>query len=274
MAAIQLLPLPIIAFMKDHAVLCPSWGLRLDMNSFQAFFSEMISLFFAASAFLQADRLSDESGERRHYLSACFTFSTAESHSWFHHGCRGSFEGWSDGVVFLKFFSLAAVIAYMNESNSCLEAVWSLKDVAVRWWVKSAFQLGHLALGRIHEGDLDVDLMGSVFSVVMMGRWSLPEKGQRKVEAFRARLDDEIMRSMIDYFPEDGLILVPRSFGVMIVASGWSVIAAKMDLPARFSVELDSHKLWWALKSPSTMKGSWGGNKRLISSAVQSPLGE
>jgi hypothetical protein len=38
MAAIQLLPLPIIAFMKDHAVLCPSWGLRLDMNSFQAFF--------------------------------------------------------------------------------------------------------------------------------------------------------------------------------------------------------------------------------------------
>jgi hypothetical protein len=162
----------------------------------------------------------------------------------------------------------------MNESNSCLEAVWSLKDVAVRWWVKSAFQLGHLALGRIHEGDLDVDLMGSVFSVVMMGRWSLPEKGQRKVEAFRARLDDEIMRSMVDYFPEDGLILVPRSFGVMIVASGWSVIAAKMDLPARFSVELDSHKLWWALKSPATMKGSWGGNKRLISSAVQSPLGE
>ena len=87
MAAIQLLLLPIIAFMKDHAVLCPSWGLRFDMNNFQAFlFAKMISLFFAASAFFQADRLSDESGERRHSLSACFTFSTADSHSWFHHG--------------------------------------------------------------------------------------------------------------------------------------------------------------------------------------------
>ncbi len=49
---------------------------------------------------------------------------------------------------------------------------------------------------------------------------------------------------MVDDFQDDGLILVPRSFGVMIVASGWSVIAAKMDLPARFSVELDSHELW------------------------------
>ena len=103
--------------------------------------------------------------------------------------------------------------------------------------------------------------MGSAFSVVMMGRLSLPEKGHKEVEAFRARLEDEMMRSMVDDFPDDGLILVPRSFGVMIVASGWSVIAAKMDLPARFSVELDSHKLWWALKSPATMKGSWGVTK-------------
>ena len=65
-----------------------------------------------------------------------------------------------------------------------------MKDVAARWWVKSAFQLGHFALGRIHEGDLEADLMGSAFSVVMMGRWSLPEKGHREVEAFRARLED------------------------------------------------------------------------------------
>jgi hypothetical protein len=152
--------------------------------------------------------------------------------------------GWSDGVVFLKFFSFAAVIAYMNESNSCLWAVWSFKNVTARWWVKSAFQLGHFALGRNHEGDMEADLMGCAFSVVMMGRWSLPEKRHRELEAFKARLEDEMMRSMVDGFPDDGLILVPRSFGVMIVASGWSVIAAKMDLPARFSVELDSHELW------------------------------
>lgn len=45
-------------------------------------------------------------------------------------------------------------------------------------------------------------------------------------------------------------------------------------LPAIFSVELDSHRLWWALKLSATMKGSWGGNKRFTSSAVQSLLGE
>ncbi|EFX76759.1 hypothetical protein DAPPUDRAFT_106661 [Daphnia pulex] len=166
MAAIQLLPLPIIAFMRPCCSL-PVLG-------------------------VEADRLSDESGERRHYLSACFTFSTAGLHSWFHHGTLRQDGG-------------------LSQRSSW--AIWPL------------------------EGSM---------------------KGQRKVEAFRARLDDEIMRSMVDDFPEDGLILVPRSSGVMIVASRWSVIAAKMDLPARFSVELDSHKLWWALKSPATMKGSWG----------------
>ena len=54
----------------------------------------------------------------------------------------------------------------------------------------------------------------------------------------------KVVWSMVDGFPDDGLILVPRSFGVMIVASGCSDIAAKMDLPAIFSVVFVSHRLW------------------------------
>jgi hypothetical protein len=56
-----------------------------------------------------------------------------------------------------------------------------LKEIETSSWIRSPFQLGHFALGRIHEGGLDVDLMGSVFNVAMIGRWSLPEKGPREV---------------------------------------------------------------------------------------------
>lgn len=61
---------------------------------------------------------------------------------------------------------------------------------------------------------------------------------------FKVRLYDEMIRSMVNDFPDDGLNLVQRSFGVMTVASGSSIIMAKLDLPAIFSVLLDSHRLW------------------------------
>jgi hypothetical protein len=79
------------------------------------------------------------------------------------------------------------------------------------------------------------------------------------VIAFRAKRDEEMIRSMVEDFPDEGLILVPRFFGVTIVASGWLGITVQMDLPAVLSVELDSHTLWLALRSLAIMKGSGGG---------------
>ena len=99
------------------------------------------------------------------------------------------------------------------------------------------------------DGGLFEERMGSAFSVVVMGRWSLPENGPREMEAFRERREEEMMRSMVDEFALDGLILVSRSFGVTKVASGWSVITELMDLPVTFSLAFHSQKLWWALKS-------------------------
>lgn len=140
--------------------------------------------------------------------------------------------------------------------------------------MSSAFQEGHLDFSKTHVGGLFGERLGSALSVVMMGKWSLPENGPIEVIAFRAKRDEEMMRSMVEDFPDEGLILVPRSFGVIIVASGWSVITEQMDLPAVLSVELDSHRLLWALRSPAIMKGIGGANKRFNSSGEQSPLGE
>ena len=78
---------------------------------------------------------------------------------------------------------------------------------------------------------------------------------------FRAKRDEEMIRSMVEDFPDKGFIMVPRSFGVTIVASGWSVITVQMDLPVVLSVELDSHTLWWALGSLAIMKGRGGLTK-------------
>ena len=50
------------------------------------------------------------------------------------------------------------------------------------------------------------------------------------------------MRSMVESFPEDGFIRVPRSMGVMREASGLSIRALPMDLPATFSVGDDSQR--------------------------------
>ena len=50
----------------------------------------------------------------------------------------------------------------------------------------------------------------------------------------------EMIRSMVEDFPDEGFILVPRSSGVTIVASGWSVITVQMDLPVVLSVEFAS----------------------------------
>lgn len=80
------------------------------------------------------------------------------------------------------------------------------------------------------------------------------ENGHWEVVALRARIDEKMMRSMVDDTPDDGFILVPRSFGMTKMASGWSVTTAQMDLPAMFSVALDSQRLWWALKLPAIME--------------------
>lgn len=45
--------------------------------------------------------------------------------------------------------------------------------------------------------------MGSVFHVAMIGRWSLPEKGPWEVYAFRAMLDDDMIRSMVEDIADD-----------------------------------------------------------------------
>ena len=72
---IPLFSLPIMAFVKDHVVMWPSWGFKLEMNDSQAcFFAAMMSLFFTASAFFHAALFSDDSGERRHSFSTCFCF--------------------------------------------------------------------------------------------------------------------------------------------------------------------------------------------------------
>ncbi len=62
--------------------------------------------------------------------------------------------------------------------------------------------------------------------------------------------------------------------GVRIAASGCSRMAEWMDLPGLFTVEFDSQREWWALKSPAIMKGLGLLNKMLISSGGQSPLGQ
>ena len=90
---IPLFPLPIMAFVKDHVVIWPSWGFKLEMNDSQAcFFAAMISLYFTASAFFHAAIFSDESGERRHSFSTCFMFFAAVSQGFFRkEGRRGWF---------------------------------------------------------------------------------------------------------------------------------------------------------------------------------------
>jgi hypothetical protein len=51
------------------------------------------------------------------------------------------------------------------------------------------------------------------------------------------------MRSIVESLPEDWLILVPKSKGVMRRASGFSIRVFPMDLTATFSVGADSHRL-------------------------------
>ena len=47
-----------------------------------------------------------------------------------------------------------------------------------------------------------------------------------------------------------------------------------MDFPAMLSVELDSQREWWALKSPAIINGFGSLNKKCNSSGGQSPLRE
>jgi hypothetical protein len=89
-----------------------------------------------------------------------------------------------------------------------------------------------------------------------VGRSSLSEKEV----AFRARRDEEMMRSMVNDFLDDGLILVPRSFWDHSCI--WVVGYYGADGFARVVVGIasDSHQLCWVLKSPAIMKGSEGVN--------------
>ncbi len=81
------------------------------------------------------------------------------------------------------------------------------------------------------------------------------------VGELRANAGDVMMRSMVESFPEDGLIRVPRSMGVMSKASGLSIKALPTDFPAAFSVGDDSHRWWCAFRSPANMNG-WVVDKK------------
>jgi hypothetical protein len=87
------------------------------------------------------------------------------------------------------------------------------------------------------------------------------------VEEFSERAGDEKMRSMVDLWPELGLILVPKSFGVMRETSGLSIRVVAMAFPAKFSGAFDSHRLWCAVKSPARIKGGELLTKLVNSSA-------
>jgi putative effector of murein hydrolase LrgA (UPF0299 family) len=54
-------------------------------------------------------------------------------------------------------------------------------------------------------------------------------------------VDDKI-RSMVDLWPELGLILVPKSLGVMRETAGLSIKVSEIALPATFSVKFESHR--------------------------------
>ena len=88
-----------------------------------------------------------------------------------------------------------------------------------------------------------------------------------------ARLDEAIVRSMVDDLPEPGSILVPRLRGVRRHMELLLSIASAMDLPALLDWESLSHMEWWPLKSPPIRVG-FSLLKRCSTSATsQSPLG-
>ena len=62
------------------------------------------------------------------------------------------------------------------------------------------------------------------------------------VEEFSEREGDEKIRSMVDLWPELGLILVRKSLVVMREMSGLSIKVSEMALSAKFSVTFDSHR--------------------------------
>ncbi len=65
----------------------------------------------------------------------------------------------------------------------------------------------------------------------------------------------------MESLPEDGFIRMPRFMGVMSNASGLSIRALRMGLPATFSVGDDSHRRWCAFRSPANMNG-WVVDKK------------
>ncbi len=72
-----------------------------------------------------------------------------------------------------------------------------------------------------------------------------------KVIVAEVAMDAAVMvRAIVDVFSDTGSRRVPRLGGVMRQAF-WSLIrVSQTDLPALFTVVLDSHRGWCPLKSP------------------------
>ena len=68
--------------------------------------------------------------------------------------------------------------------------------------------------------------------VVIKGRWSLPMCGPVLIVALRSRSRWTMVRSMVDWDPLDGHILVLKSTGVRIQALSLSISADAIALPA------------------------------------------
>ena len=88
-----------------------------------------------------------------------------------------------------------------------------------------------------------------------------------------ARLDEAIVKSIVDGLPEEGSILVPRLRGVRRHMELLLSSASAMDLPALLGWESLSHMVWWPLKSPPIRVGFCLLKKGSMSVTSQSPLG-
>ena len=203
-----------MALIKGQTWLLLDWGLRLLIKVDQAdFLAEMISRFLISSAFFQSNLFSDERGDLRQAFSALLADETAAWQSFYHHGRRGSLRDSGEGFEIEKFMWLADKMEFLKESYICLGSDKTWKEDEVRQFSRSAFHLGHLALKKIHDGGLEDRWMGSAFSVVKIGRWSLQQEGPRLMLEFKTNWDEVIKRSMVEDLPELGSIQVPKSRG-------------------------------------------------------------
>lgn len=71
----------------------------------------------------------------------------------------------------------------------------------------------------------------------MIGRWSLPMLGPQVTLESIAMDDDAKKRSIVDDFPLDGSIRVPKSHGVTSMTLFTSLSTFHRELPPRFALE-------------------------------------